>query len=194
MTSFDKDFWRTRYQTNDIGWDLGTVSPPIKTYIDSLVDTSIKILIPGGGNCYEIEYLNEKGFLNTYLVDISSEPIENIRSRNPLIDASKLICGDFFEHTGQYDLILEQTFFCALHPSLRPNYVKQMHALLKPGGKIVGLLFDAPLNDDKPPFGGNREEYMQLFSTFFHIQKMEPCYNSIPPRAGREFFVEFSVK
>jgi hypothetical protein len=24
----------------------------------------------------------------------------------------KVICGDFFEHQGQYDLIIEQTFLC----------------------------------------------------------------------------------
>jgi len=194
MTLFDKDFWSTRYKTNDTGWDLGMVSPPIQKYVDSLGDKSMSILIPGGGNCYEIEYLFQKGFLNTHLVDISPEPVENIIARNPLMDTSKLQCGDFFEHEGHYDLIIEQTFFCALDPSLRSGYVKQMHHLLKPGGKMAGVLFDAPLNDDKPPFGGSAEAYMKLFSPFFYIQKMEPCYNSIPTRAGRELFIEFSAK
>jgi len=145
MTLFDKDFWSTRYKTNDTGWDLGMVSPPIQKYVDSLGDKSMSILIPGGGNCYEIEYLFQKGFLNTHLVDISPEPVENIIARNPLMDTSKLQCGDFFEHEGHYDLIIEQTFFCALDPSLRSGYVKQMHHLLKPGGKMAGVLFDAPL-------------------------------------------------
>ena len=188
------DYWTSRYENNQSPWDLGSVSPPLQKYIETLTDHSLKILIPGGGNCYEIEYLYQKGFLNTYLVDISPLPIKNIQNRNPAIPSTHLICGDFFEHTDTYDLILEQTFFCALNPNLRKAYVTQMHRLLKPGGKLVGLLFDAPLNTDQPPFGGNAQEYTSLFSTDFVIQKMEPCDNSIQPRAGREMFVEFISK
>lgn len=194
MNRFDKEFWNSKYINQDTGWDMGMVSPPIKHYMDSIDDYTLKILIPGGGNCYEIEYLFQKGFKNTYLLDICPEPIENCVLRNPQIDASKLLCGDFFEHQGQYDLILEQTFFCALDPSYRERYLKQVHQLLKPGGKLVGVLFDAPLNVDKPPFGGNMEEYYKLFSTLFSINKMELCYNSIPARAGRELFIEFVAK
>jgi hypothetical protein len=64
-----------------------------------------------------------------------------------------------------------------------------MCSLLTPNGKLVGLLFNDVLNADKPPFGGNREEYQTLFSDTFDIKKMEPCNNSIKPREGRELFV-----
>jgi SAM-dependent methyltransferase len=191
---FNAEYWTNRYKNNESPWDLGAVSPPLQKYIDSLQDQSLKILIPGGGNCYEIEYLYLKGFLNTYLLDISPLPIQNIQSRNPNIPSAHLLCGDFFKHAGTYDLILEQTFFCALNPHLRKAYVAHMHRLLKPGGKLVGLLFDAPLNAEHPPFGGNAQEYTSLFENDFIIHKMEPCANSIEPRAGRELFVEFISK
>jgi methyl halide transferase len=194
MTLFDKYFWDNRYKTNDIGWDLGAVSPPIQTYVETLTDTSLKILIPGGGNSYELEFLIEKGFKQSFVLDISPLPLANIAKRNPSIPTNHLLCGDFFEHSGLYDIIFEQTFFCALDPILRQAYVKQMHRLLKPGGKLVGLLFDAPLNDDKPPFGGNADEYKLLFSDVFEIRKMEPCTNSIQPRMGRELFIEFIAR
>ena len=32
-----------------------------------------------------------------------------------------------------------------------------MNQLLKPNGKLVGLMFNVPLNKDKPPFGGNKD-------------------------------------
>ena len=35
-----------------------------------------------------------------------------------------------------------------------------MHMLLNEGKSIVGLLFNVPLNQDHPPFGGNKEEYL----------------------------------
>ena len=97
---------------------------------------------------------------------------------------------DFFEAKGEYDFIIEQTFFCALSPDLRQKYAKKMVELLKPNGQLIGLLFNIPLNDDRPPFGGNQEEYKQLFSDFFEIQKMETAYNSIPERQGSELFVK----
>jgi hypothetical protein len=85
---------------------------------------------------------------------------------------------------------LEQTFFCALEPSLREEYVNKMVQLLKPGGKLVGLLFNIPLNNDKPPFGGNREEYLALFKEKFKIETLETAYNSIPQRAENELFIK----
>ena len=54
----------------------------------------------------------------------------------------KVLHGDFFDHAGVYNLIIEQTFFCALDPSLRGSYVEKMHSLLADGGKIAGVLFD----------------------------------------------------
>ena len=32
----EKEFWENLWEVNDTGWDLGTVSPPIKAYIDQL--------------------------------------------------------------------------------------------------------------------------------------------------------------
>ena len=98
-----------------------------------------------------------------------------------------IITGNFFEHKGQYDLILEQTFFCAIDPALRSSYVTKMHELLTPGGKLVGVLFNRSF-EGGPPFGGSKEEYELLFSKHLHIKKMELCYNSIPPRQGAELF------
>ena len=42
----------------------------------------------------------------------------------------------------QQKLILEQTFFCAITPSLRLNYVMKVYRLVTDGGSLVGLLFN----------------------------------------------------
>lgn len=188
----NQDFWNERYATGDMGWDIGYPSTPIKEYIDQLTSKELKILIPGCGNAYEAEYLYQQGFKNVYLIDISPIALENFSKRVPSYPKSQLIAGDFFEYKEQYDLIIEQTFFCAINPELRHAYAKQVKALLKPQGKLVGLLFNVPLNADHPPFGGNIEEYRRYFDPLFTIQKMETATNSIAPRAGRELFVIFS--
>ncbi|HLW32726.1 MAG TPA: methyltransferase domain-containing protein [Aequorivita sp.] len=187
--NLDETFWSERYSSGQIGWDIGYISTPLKEYIDQLTDKNLKILIPGGGNSYEAEYLFNKGFTNVSVIDISSIPLENLAKRVPSFPQENLLHQDFFQLEETYDLILEQTFFCAQDPKLRKKYVLKMHELLKPKGKLVGVLFNIPLNDDKPPFGGNENEYRDLFKSKFEIDIMETAYNSIPQRAGNELFI-----
>ena len=103
--------WENRYLNNDIGWDLGEISPPLKEYFDQLENKEIKILIPGGGNSYEAEYLFNNGFKNVFVVDLSKSAIENIKKRIPNFPSKQLIIGDLFELENKFDLIIEQTFF-----------------------------------------------------------------------------------
>jgi len=187
-------FWDDRYISNDIGWDLGVVSPPIKTYIDQLPQKDIKILIPGGGHSYEAEYLHLNGFKNVYVVDVSKTALHHLKSRVPSFPESHLIQRDFFELEMTFDLILEQTFFCAIHPKLRPAYAKKTFDLLHTKGKVVGLLFNVPLNTTHPPFGGSKEEYLPYFDPYFYILKMEKATNSIDGRKGKELFFKIEKK
>ena len=129
-----------------------------------------------------------------YVIDIATSPLQNIQKRIPNFPEKHLIQAEFFTLNMTFDLVIEQTFFCALSPNLRPAYVKKMHAILVPNGKIVGLLFDAPLYEDHPPFGGNIEEYTKLFTPYFNIKIMEPATNSVESRAGRELFIKMHKK
>lgn len=191
MIALDSSYWEQRYSENTSRWDLGTISRPIKEYIDQLENKNIRILIPGAGNAHEAEYLWNLGFRKVYVADIAPSPLANIKKRVPDFPSDQLLLADFFDLDQKFDLIIEQTFFCALDPSLRPNYIKQMIQLLPATGKLVGLLFNAPLYDDHPPFGGNMEEYKKLFETAFKIHTLSPAYNSEPSRMERELFINF---
>lgn len=188
----NKEYWEGRYADAHLGWDIGSVSTPLKEYIDQLNNKNLKILVPGAGNGYEVVYLQKCGFKNVYVIDIARQPLEQLKLALPEIQHSHLIHGDFFDlGLKDFDLILEQTFFCALHPQLRKNYVQKMVQLLKPGGKLAGLLFDFPLTDQGPPFGGSLAEYKDLFSPYFTINVLERANNSIPPRKDKELFFIF---
>ena len=185
----DRTYWEERYRSDETGWDLGAPSTPLRTYLEQLANKKLRILVPGGGRAYEAEFAHRAGFENVHVIDLTDAPLKDLLERCPSFPADHFLVGDFFEHRGRYDLVLEQTFFCALAPSLRERYVAHMHSLLRPGGKLVGLLFDDALNTDRPPFGGNRDAYLQLFLPFFPNVRMDPCSNSIPPRAGRELWL-----
>ena len=185
-----EQYWTERYQNDNTPWDMGSVSTPLTAYLQRLAHKDQRILIPGAGNAYEAEWLFNNGFTNVFVIDISKEPIQNLKQRIPAFPSAHLIHGDFFELDQKFDLIIEQTFFCALPPSQRKDYAIKMAEVLKPGAKLAGVFFDFPLTEQGPPFGGSSEEYEDLFSEFFKIHKMERCYNSIKPRMGKELFLE----
>ncbi len=188
--SYNQTYWKKLYLENKIGWDIGYISTPIKEYIDQLSDKSIKILIPGAGNAYEAEYLYNKGFSEVFVLEFADEPINNLVKRVPNFSKSHIIKQDFFAHTGQYDLIIEQTFFSSLKRENRTDYVDKIFELLKNNGKLVGLLFAIEFNGTNPPFGGNMDIYNKQFSKKFKIDILEIAYNSIKPRANNELFIK----
>ncbi|MDX1828114.1 MAG: methyltransferase domain-containing protein [Lutibacter sp.] len=191
---FDKTYWENKYLNNKTGWDIGYISTPIKEYTNQLKNKNISILIPGAGNGHEVEYLYHQGFKNITVIDIAEIPLKNLAEKIPDFPKENLINQDFFDHNNTYDLIIEQTFFCALDPHFRSNYVTKMKSLLKKGGKLVGLLFDFELTNEGPPFGGSKDEYLTLFSKLFNIKTLEKSHNSIKPRKEREFFFIFERK
>jgi len=186
MPEDDRSYWDQRWREGDTAWDIGGVSPPLQHYFEQLPDKTISILIPGCGNAYEAAWLLDNGFTGITLLDISPQATQRLREKfagTPI----KVLTADFFRHTGQYDLIIEQTFLCALDPSQRPAYVEKAHNLLRPGGKLAGLLFDRDFAAG-PPYGDRKAEYQQLLEKKFTIKTLAPCYNSIKPRTGTELF------
>lgn len=197
MPTIDELYWENRYKQGKTGWDIGNVSEPLKVYIDQLEQKNLKILIPGCGNAYEAKYLLEQGFQNVNLIDVSETLVNKLENElNYWIKLGFCSVGklNYFELTGNYDLILEQTFFCAISPELREQYVEKTYNLLTPNGKLVGLLFNYLFEENGPPFGGNISEYRELFQDKFCLNKIEECYNSILPRKGKELFINFSKK
>ena len=97
--------------------------------------------------------------------------------------------GDFFTHAGEYDLILEQTFFCAINANLRKSYVAKMIELLSTDGKLAGVLFSKIFEQQGPPFSGSKCEYKSLFENWFELKIVDPCYNSFNKRIDMKLFI-----
>jgi SAM-dependent methyltransferase len=188
-TSCNRQYWENRYHKKQTLWDTGSITPPLQNYINQLVDKQLEILIPGAGNSYEAEYLYERGFTNVYVVDIAAQPLQNLASRCPSFPREQLLQQDFFALDQPFDLILEQTFFCSFEPEHRQAYARKCSELLRPAGKLAGVLFDCAFAGEGPPFGGSRQEYRDYFAPYFEFKHWELCYNSIQPRAGRELFM-----
>src|SRR5688572_18161159 len=119
----DEAWWSDRYKTGSTEWDAGEITTPLKEYFLQLKRKDLAILIPGCGNSHEAEFLLKQGFTNITVLDISTVLCEAVESKfsSYLGKGLQVVCADFFAHAGAYDLIIEQTFFCALDPGLRQN-------------------------------------------------------------------------
>ncbi len=189
MILLGENYWSERYKSGLTGWDIGYASWPLVQYLDQIENKSISVLIPGSGIAYEAHYAFRSGFKNVHVLDVSKEPLDGFQLMYPDFPKENLHHQNFFDHSNSYDLILEQTFFCALDPNLREEYIRKMLELLNPGGILAGVLFDRTFDSKGPPFGGSREEYLTIFTEKFEIKTFERCYNSIPERAGSELFI-----
>ncbi len=189
MIKFSKKYWEERWDEGDTGWDIGYPAPALINYFDQLNDKSLRILVPGAGNAYEVEYLWENQFRNVFFNEIAEAPVLKFLERVPEFPQHQIITENFFRHKGQYDLIIEHTFYTAIHPEKREEYAKKMYDLLKPRGIMAGLLFSVEFDYEGPPYGGTEESYRKLFEPLFEIQILEEAQNSIKPRDGRELFI-----
>ena len=194
--SLDSSFWNLRYQNNQTGWDLGQVSEPIKKWFENQENKKINILIPGAGKGYEVKYGFEKGFENIFYMDLSNRAGDLFKETCPEFPKDQILIGDFFSLKKPlfFDVIIEQTFFCAIDPLLRPNYVEKTNEILKKNGKIIGLLFNREFDTKGPHFGGTEKEYKELFNSKFNFKKFENSLLSSLPRKDYEFWIEFIKK
>lgn len=193
--SLDLAYWEKRHSARDTPWQLPVASPPLVNFMESMSDKKLSILIPGAGTGLEALALAKMGFEQITVLDISPTSISRVKASIPhkWYDNMKFVAQDFFDHSGKYDIILEQTFFCALEPRFRESYIKKCHQLIDPDGMLVGVLFSRKF-EGGPPYGGDSEEYERLFTPHFHIKTMERCHNSYSARLGNELFIQLKPK
>ncbi|MEM9399841.1 MAG: methyltransferase domain-containing protein [Verrucomicrobiota bacterium] len=184
--------WEYQYQIEETPWDKGEAAPPLVEFLDKKKLTG-HVLIPGCGKGHDVRLIAAKGSeTGTHAsgMDLSSTALELARKKTEedqtpgFID---FIEGDFLnppKHLeARFDWIFEHTLFCAIEPSLRPDYVRMADRLLKPRGKILAIFYMTPEHDEGPPFPSTSNELDVLFSSHFSILE-----EWVPGRAyeGRE--------
>jgi len=187
---YGRQDWQKHYDTGDLRWDLGEVSPPLAQLWRKKKLRPGKTLIPGCGRGHEVTFFAEKNFDVTG-VDFSPGAVTHLTetlSQKGL--RAKVLLRDFFElesiHDNGYDLVLEQTFFCAIAPAARPLYVETVHRLLKTNGLLVALFYETN-EDGGPPYHTEYADIPRLFSRHFAIEHLEKTPHSVERRRGREW-------
>ncbi|WP_318640918.1 methyltransferase [Flavobacterium ardleyense] len=190
----DKSFWESRWQEKNTGWDIGYANPAISNFMEQYPNKGAAILIAGCGNAYEAEFLLKNGFTNITLIDIAETAVKNLQEKFKVEKSIRILCEDYFEHNDTYDVLIEQTFFCAINPIQRADYAQKAHSLLNDNGILMGVLFNREFDKAGPPFGGTAEEYLEYFKPYFDLKIFETCHSSVPQRQGSELFIHLIKK
>ena len=107
--NFDKNYWNSKWENAQTGWDIGSASTAISEYFLQVENKNVKILIPGCGNAHEAELLLEEGFKNITLLDIAPKACEIISKKFSHHEIN-VICEDFLIITGNMTLLLNKLF------------------------------------------------------------------------------------
>ncbi len=186
---YARDDWQNHYDNDDLRWDLGQVAPPfIRLWEENKLPRG-KVIIPGCGQGHEVLFLAEKGFDVTgldYAPGAGELLLQSLKEKKLL---AEVLNQDFFQldenHNARYDLMLEQAFFCAIHPSSRSAYVETATRILKKGGLLAGLFYETG-EEGGPPFNTTPSDILDHFSDTFHIEILQKTPHSVEKRKDKE--------
>jgi len=191
-SALDGPFWEERYALGETDWDKGHLSPGLEDFLRDEVYTTGRVLVPGCGRGHDARALARAGFEVTGL-DIAAVPVRDAAAiaAGEKLDNVRFVQGDFFRDTaaweGQFDWVFEHTFFCAIDPALRDQYVERVARLLDHGGQLLGIFFNIQ-PEEGPPFGTTREELRERFGRRFELVT-ERVPRSYPNRVGQELLM-----
>jgi len=201
----EEEFWEIRFQKNNIPWDIGEPSPSlIELEKSNNFRKNQTVIIPGCGNGHDALHFSRKGY-KVSGVDWARSAVDELRAhafRESL--EIEILKSDIWNIPrtwyGTFDLWIEHTFYCAIDPDKRKDYLELVLKLLKPNGRIFGVFFitDQPVGSpilteksDGPPFSSTENEIKSLFSTRFNILKFGPSPHPHPDRGSFEWWADF---
>jgi SAM-dependent methyltransferase len=191
-------YWEAIYEAGRPGWDLGAPAPPLAGAIArGLVAPPARVAVLGAGYGHDALFFARAGFAVTGF-DFAAPAVLAARraaEEAGLAARCRFEQRDIFdlgrERPGAFDLVVEHTCFCAIDPSRRPEYVRVAAAILRPGGRLLGLFYLRPANPTGPPWPAEREEIERLFTREgpFRLLSAEIPADSVERRLGREWLV-----
>jgi methyl halide transferase len=148
MAGPDVDFWQTRFARGDTPWDRGAPGPWLLRALDQgLVKPGQRVLVPGCGSGHDVAALARAGLQVTGL-DYASEALARTRARlasDGLDDHPDLVLADAltWQPAHPFDVIYEQTCWCALHPDHWLTYAAQLYRWLTDDGQLWFMAMQA---------------------------------------------------
>ena len=164
-------YWESHYQKGETPWDKGEASPGLLDFFENQPDLMKgSVCIPGCGMGHDVRAWAKHGFQATGM-DIAPSAV---RGANQIVTEHELSCKileqDFLspKRKLRFQWVFEHTFYCAIHPSQRHDYLKALTEWLEPEGQFLAVHY--LIDDvDGPPFGTTRQEVLERFGSHFSL-------------------------
>jgi hypothetical protein len=157
--------WEQRFQDETTPWERPDLHPALALWEKSDVfQVGKRGIIPGCGRAPELLHLARLDMHMTG-ADLSETAIDWQKKQMGQAGlTADLLTGDVFKHrpSQAYDFVWEQTFLCAIPPSLRTLYETSAHAWLKSGGQFLALFMQKG-EQGGPPYGCSLDAMEKLF-------------------------------
>jgi 2-polyprenyl-3-methyl-5-hydroxy-6-metoxy-1,4-benzoquinol methylase len=176
----DNTYWKNVYRgkvkfasknnSDVIPWEIKTVDPNLKQFLDSIDLNTGELLELGSGSGYDSVYLADHGF-DVTAIDVSEDVIE-LSKKIHVNSKVNFIAADFFQGSTdkKFDVIYDRGFLHNYKNRLQEIFEK-LNALLTDNGKLI-IITGSPcqpiIESCMPPpiFLGEIEYYS---SNFFKI-------------------------
>jgi methyl halide transferase len=181
----DPSGWDERWVTRDTPWDLAAAAPPlVRAVRDGLVAPPARTLVVGCGAGHDARAFAAAGF-DVVGVDFSEAAVARARELAAAeASRARFEVADVFALPPALvgmDLVVEHTLFCAVDPGDRDRYVDGVADALRPGGRLLALLW-LIRTEKGPPFGSTEDEVRHRFGRRFRLLHAERPADSHPSR------------
>ncbi|MDF3833491.1 methyltransferase domain-containing protein [Cupriavidus basilensis] len=136
------DFWQARFEAGQTPWERDTASPQLGKWLAAgEIRPGEDVVVPGCGGGWEVAALAAHGVRVRGLdyapaaLARAADRLERQGLQAPLEQADVLQ----WQPAAAVDAVYEQTCLCALHPDHWTRYADQLHAWLRPGGRLFAL-------------------------------------------------------
>jgi len=193
-------FWDELYAGGKDGWELGAAAPPLVAWLDAgrrfaARDEagSARVAVPGAGRGHDARLLARHGH-RVWGFDFANAAVDQARAlaRQDGVDVT-YEQRDIFTlaatYPGFFDGLWEYTCFCAIDPARRDEYVRTVHAILRPGATLLACFFPLREGEDGPPFPVSHDEIERVFARRFRVLESGPPISSVEQRRGLEWMV-----
>ncbi|MBI2526517.1 MAG: methyltransferase domain-containing protein [Candidatus Rokubacteria bacterium] len=192
-------FWEALYASRSDGWELGHPAPPLTSWLSAgnafpaARAGPASVAVPGCGRGHDARLLARAGYRVSGF-DFAPAAIAEARALAQADGVEvTLEQRDVFTLAGDceglFDGVWEYTCFCAIEPARREEYARVIHAILRPGGRLLACFYPLREGTDGPPFPVSVAEVERVLSPHFGILEAGPPAESVERRRGLEWLV-----